>query len=342
MPSQTIDAIVLGAGFVGLGAAMALQERGRSVVLVDRLGAAAGETSFGNTGIVQSEAVFPTRFRAIPPRSPSPPSTAIRARISATRRCRRSRRRSGATGGPRGAGSREPRAPWRRGGVPRPPQDRGGGGRGRASARRRLDQGVPHGGGRARGLADAEEARPFGVHFATLDRAALLALEPSLGEAAIGGVHFTDPLTTPDPAALGAAYLALFLSRGGELVRADARRWSLGRNLARDGPSAGLFRPARRWWRSARGRTRWRASSATNCRSSSSAAITCTMPRATARRLAPAGARSREGLCRHTHGAGASPDHGGGIRRPDDPPSPAHLERLEPFAREIYPLGPAS
>jgi D-amino-acid dehydrogenase len=52
--SRAVDCIVLGAGFVGLGAALALQARGRSVAIIDRLGAPAGETSFGNTGIVQS------------------------------------------------------------------------------------------------------------------------------------------------------------------------------------------------------------------------------------------------------------------------------------------------
>ena len=66
MPSQTIDVIVLGAGIVGVSAALALQERGRAVAIVDRLGEAAGETSFGNSGIVQSEAVIPYLF----PRKP--------------------------------------------------------------------------------------------------------------------------------------------------------------------------------------------------------------------------------------------------------------------------------
>ena len=44
------DVIVLGAGIVGISAALHLQGRGRSVALVDRRGMAE-ETSFGNTGI---------------------------------------------------------------------------------------------------------------------------------------------------------------------------------------------------------------------------------------------------------------------------------------------------
>ena len=62
MPSQTVDAIVLGAGIVGVSAALALQARGRTVALVDRLPEAAGETSFGNSGIVQTEGVLPYLF----------------------------------------------------------------------------------------------------------------------------------------------------------------------------------------------------------------------------------------------------------------------------------------
>src|SRR5574337_488959 len=64
---KTVDVIVLGAGMVGVSAALALQERGRTVALVDRHGEAADETSFGNAGMVQSEAVVPYVF----PRKPS-------------------------------------------------------------------------------------------------------------------------------------------------------------------------------------------------------------------------------------------------------------------------------
>ena len=67
MPSVKADVVVLGAGIVGVSAALHLQARGRDrSSIVDRLGAVAGETSFGNTGIVQTEAVFPYMF----PRAP--------------------------------------------------------------------------------------------------------------------------------------------------------------------------------------------------------------------------------------------------------------------------------
>jgi D-amino-acid dehydrogenase len=52
------SAIVLGAGMVGVSTALALQDRGWSVVLVDRK-QPGRETSYGNAGIIQAEAVEP-------------------------------------------------------------------------------------------------------------------------------------------------------------------------------------------------------------------------------------------------------------------------------------------
>ncbi len=55
------EAVVLGAGIVGLSAALHLQLRGWQVLLLDRRGAGE-ETSSGNAGLVQREAVFPQPF----------------------------------------------------------------------------------------------------------------------------------------------------------------------------------------------------------------------------------------------------------------------------------------
>jgi D-amino-acid dehydrogenase len=52
------DVLVLGAGMVGVSTALALQAVGRDVVLIDRK-APGRETSYGNVGIIQSEAVEP-------------------------------------------------------------------------------------------------------------------------------------------------------------------------------------------------------------------------------------------------------------------------------------------
>src|SRR3954463_511847 len=59
--ANTADAVVLGAGIVGISVAVHLQKRGRSTVLVDRRGAAE-ETSYGNAGLVQREGVYPYGF----------------------------------------------------------------------------------------------------------------------------------------------------------------------------------------------------------------------------------------------------------------------------------------
>lgn len=51
-------AIVLGGGMVGVSSAIHLQRRGWSVVLIDRK-EPGRETSYGNAGVIQSEAVRP-------------------------------------------------------------------------------------------------------------------------------------------------------------------------------------------------------------------------------------------------------------------------------------------
>ena len=60
------EVLVLGAGMVGTCTALHLQQRGHAVVLVDRR-APGLETSFGNAGLIQREAVEPYAF----PREPS-------------------------------------------------------------------------------------------------------------------------------------------------------------------------------------------------------------------------------------------------------------------------------
>ena len=55
------DVVVLGAGIVGVSAAIHLQKRGRSVLLVDKRTPGL-ETSFGNAGLIQREGVYPYGF----------------------------------------------------------------------------------------------------------------------------------------------------------------------------------------------------------------------------------------------------------------------------------------
>ena len=58
MAELKADVLVLGAGMVGVSAALHLQQRGRDVILVDRHELAGEETSFGNAGLIESASVF--------------------------------------------------------------------------------------------------------------------------------------------------------------------------------------------------------------------------------------------------------------------------------------------
>jgi len=340
--SKTFDCLVLGAGMVGLGAALALQERGRSVAMLDRHGHASGETSYGNTGIIQSEAAYPYTF-------PRDPLEIVNAGLN-----------------------RDPRAHIRHESLPGiapallrywaagadEPRERSGRGLraivfAATAEHRKLAEAADAGAllretgwikvfrtarGREQALKEAEESRAFGVRFEALDRGQLLEREPHIGGAAIGGVHFTDPLTTPDPGALGAAYLALFRARGGAFLQGDARTldssgdgWSVkgetGLVTARDvvvslGPWSGHF---------ARGM---------------GYDLPFFVKRGYHMHYAP---RGNGGLGRpvldYEKGYIVTPmaqglrlTTGAEFAGVDDPPSSAHIDRLEPFARELYPI----
>src|ERR1700675_4276804 len=62
MAELKAEIIVLGAGMVGVGAALHLQRRGRDVILVDKHELAGEETSYGNAGMIESASVFPYMF----------------------------------------------------------------------------------------------------------------------------------------------------------------------------------------------------------------------------------------------------------------------------------------
>src|SRR5271170_3089772 len=222
MPSQTVDAIVLGAGFVGVSAALHLQARGRQVALIDRHATAAGETSFGNSGIIQTEGVIPYVF----PRAPIDVA--------------------------RGALNLDPRALIRYSALPSiapaifryfaASTQAGKNATARAMAPFLSEASAEHlklahdagseallrrGGwikafrsARGEDMAnrEAEELKAYGIAPKFLDRAALIALEPNLSEKAIGGAHYSDPLSTPDPEALAQSML-----EGAALERGEQR-----------------------------------------------------------------------------------------------------------------------
>ena len=221
------DVIVLGAGMAGVGAALALQSQGKDVVIVDRKPVFAGETSYGNAGIIQSEAVEPY---AMPTDVPSLIAIAlkrtndvewnvesivgeVRSLLSYFRNSQPGRLKTiTATYGQLIRRSREDHAPYiadagadeliRRDGFHQAYRDE-----------KKL----------ALALAKAERVNAvFGVGFKALDGAALMAAEPALKAGFAGAIHWTDSWCCSSPGELTQAYGELFLKRGGKLVDGDA------------------------------------------------------------------------------------------------------------------------
>src|SRR3979409_972669 len=60
-----VDALVLGAGIVGTSIGLHLAKRGLAVALLDRR-APGEETSYGNTGVIEGNTVFPPAFPSDP------------------------------------------------------------------------------------------------------------------------------------------------------------------------------------------------------------------------------------------------------------------------------------
>ena len=239
------DTIVLGAGMVGVATALALQSRGREVLLIDR-NEPGRETSYGNAGLIQAEAVLPAAIPLTLPRL---------ARIAAGR-------------------SRE--VIWSLRASPewlRPVALYA-----RHSMPDRYAELVPHYArliGRATtdhaeliaasgaediifrtgfiqayrdarsfavALATAELARSaYGVPFTDLDGQALASAEPALRQAMSGAVHWTGTWSCRDPGGLVTRYAALFEKRGGTTVKADVRHVvPSGSGWRAKGPGAGI------------------------------------------------------------------------------------------------------
>jgi D-amino-acid dehydrogenase len=336
------DVIVLGAGIAGISAALHLQARGRGIVVVDRLGLAAGETSYGNTGILQSEAVSPymfprrprdiakaafhrdprahTRFGALPAIGPwlwryflaSSPQGRLASAAALRPLVARSVAEHEAFAGPAGAASLLRKTGWIK-----------------AFRTER---------GRQTALAEVEEVRPFGVHADILDRARLEALEPHLSGVAAGGVHFTDPTTTPDPGALVKSYADWFVARGGRLLAGDAR----------------TLRPSATGWAVETGEGRVEALEAVIAlgpwSSDVASALGYRFPLGVKRGYhMHFGAAGNALLNRPVLDAefgyvlapmtrGIRLTTGAEFARRDDPPSAGHFDRLEPLARTFFPL----
>ena len=227
------DVIVLGAGMVGVSTALHLQQRGRSVALVDRRGVAE-ETSYGNAGIIQREGIVPYLFprewativryaknqstdasfhwSALPSIAPwlirywrwSTPegkASTAQAMLPLVTRCVDEHERLMTEAGIVGM--------MRRTGYLRLYRNESA----LAAAVRE----------------DEQNKQKYGVNSEPLDTAGLAGMEPHLKPVYAGGVFLPDPVSVADPSAVGKGYGDLFAQRGGALVEGEAR------SLTRDG-----------------------------------------------------------------------------------------------------------
>src|SRR5216110_1792747 len=225
MSTLQADVVVLGAGMVGVSVAVHLQKRGRQVVMIDRRHPGE-ETSYGNGGLVQREAVFPHPF---------PRSVAELRRIARNRSVDAYYHLSALPGLARPLfaywRNSEPRryaaitAQWMTliatcAGEHETLAEEAG-----STALLR-----PVGFIRAYNdaatleadLAKAERARDFGVNSIALTPAKLAEMEPHLSNGFIGALHWTDPYAVNDPHALTLSYAALFERLGGQFAIGDA------------------------------------------------------------------------------------------------------------------------
>jgi D-amino-acid dehydrogenase len=240
------DVLVLGAGIVGVSAALHLQQRGRDVVLVDRHDKAGEETSYGNAGLIESASVFPYMF-------PHDPLQVLRYALNLAPEAHyhlsalptflpwlvRYYRASSPEGAMRSAKAALPliqrclaehEALIAEAGVPQLLRRTGWIKLFRSDATL------------AKGVAEFDRARQFGVEADVLDAAAIAAREPNLSGTFAGAIHWPAPGFIPDPGALAKAYAALFVRKGGRFIAADAR--TLAQNDARwrvDGPNGALI-----------------------------------------------------------------------------------------------------
>ncbi len=238
------SAIVLGGGMVGVSSALHLLRRGWSVVLVDRK-EPGRETSFGNAGFIQSEAVRPyamPRDLLSLARIATGLSNDVHYRLMSLPRhigpllrywwhsaparhrqiCAAYARIIAHATSEHDVLIRETNAGAlvRRGGYRLLHRDRAA-----------LDEAVA--------IAEANR-NEYGVNFCVLSGSELAKAEPILRDDLPGAIHWLDTWTVSDPGGLVAAYAMLFKRLGGTIVRGDAQTltqtssgWSLSTD---DGP----------------------------------------------------------------------------------------------------------
>lgn len=221
------DAIVVGAGIVGVSVALHLQARGVSVTLVDRR-APGEETSYGNAGLIEASSVVPYGF-------PRDWRTLLRLARNDSTMLRYDARSLPAYARWLAAFWRES-APQRLAGAARdmlPLISRCVAEHEALIARTDLRALVrPIGWLQAYRSPQAFEreceaaqrlAAEHHLRTEVFDAAGLRAAEPSLNEGYAGAIHWIDPASVADPGALVKGYAALFLREGGRFATGDAR-----------------------------------------------------------------------------------------------------------------------
>ena len=226
MDNKSTDVLVLGAGIVGLGLALKLQERGREVVLIDRAQAGAA-TSFGNAGLIERSTVFPYAF---PRDLKTLFAYALGRRTAAHYHWSalpsllpwmwRYWQHSSPALYPQAIAGALPliEHSW----SEHQPLIAAAGVQGLVNERGwikvfRTQESADQ------SLAMAEQSRAYGVKALDLSTTQLLTLEPAVKTGVLGGIHYPDARQIQDPQALSTAYLKLFEQRGGRLVQGDAR-----------------------------------------------------------------------------------------------------------------------
>ena len=227
MAELKADVLVLGAGMVGVGAALHLQQRGRDVILIDRHPQAGEETSFGNAGLIESASVFPYmfprdfrqiwryaingspqvryQFADLPSFLPwlmryyfaSSPERAQHSAMAELPLIRRS--------------LIEHEALIAEAEVPELLRRTGWFKLYRSEATL------------SNAVGDFERAKHYGVVGEVLDAKAIAAREPNLTGDFAGAVYLPAPGFVPDPGGLAKAYAALFTRKGGRFFLGDAR-----------------------------------------------------------------------------------------------------------------------
>ena len=345
MAELKADILMLGAGMVGVSAALHLQKRGRDVILIDRHEIAGEETSFGNAGLIERASVFPYmfprdfkqilrfatnsapqvryQFSDLPDFLPwivryflaSSPERALHSAMAALPLIQRS--------------LIEHEALIDEAGVPELLRRNGWIKLFRNEA------------SLAGAVADLYRAKQYGVEGEVLDRAAIAVREPNLNGDFAGGIHFPQPGFVPDPGGLAKAYAALFARKGGRFLTGDARtlessgdKWrvsvSSGTAVAREvvvalGPWSDIvFRPL-------------------------GYPIPLGVKRGYHLHMAPGGNAvlnhpvldSDNGYLLAPMNRGIRLTTGVEFARRDAPPTPFQIERALPLARGLFPLGEA-